>query len=97
VWDDTQEYVAGYLRALGLSRRPDWVYGDGPRGVWGDDPGRWFIAHAATPDIRTAARDRFTRYVAALGADPAGVDYGRREGRMVASGKRFKMVRGSGA
>ena len=43
-----------------------------------------------------AGRDRFSRYIVALGADPAALDYGRREGRMVASGKRFKMVRGSG-
>jgi hypothetical protein len=56
VWDDSQEFVAEYLRALGLSRRPDWVYGVGPRGVWVDDPGRWFIAHAATADMVTAAR-----------------------------------------
>lgn len=56
VWDDSQEFVAEYLRAVGLSTRPDWVYGVGPRGVWSDDPGRWFIAHAATPDMLASAR-----------------------------------------
>lgn len=56
MWDDSQEFVAEYLRAVGLSTRPDWVYGVGPRGVWSDDPGRWFIAHAATPDMLASAR-----------------------------------------
>jgi hypothetical protein len=56
VWDDSEEFVAEYLRALGLSKRPDWVYGVGPRGAWVDNPGRWFIAHAATPEMLNTAR-----------------------------------------
>src|SRR5262245_12896259 len=52
----SQKACSDYLRAIGLGATPGWVYGVGPRAVWPDDPGRWFVAHAMTPEIVEAAR-----------------------------------------
>jgi hypothetical protein len=59
IWTRSQKASNDYLRATGLARNPACVYGQGPRAVWADDPGRWFVAHIANPELLNVARTHF--------------------------------------
>ena len=56
MWKESKLAANNYLRGTGLATAPAWIYGTGHRAIWPDRPGRWFVAHASTPEITEAAR-----------------------------------------